>query len=163
MNSRPCGIPAFSEGVHYRRTGTGDWKWTTLMETIIRFGRPLVNRPVRYSCRDRRGAEWLAITAESIRIAPGYAWNGSSFSPDLGGVMLASCVHDAIYQFSGCPGWPVALDRAWADDLFFDLATTRRRWGYRLGLAIGGWACWGRQPRDGEQIIRLYPVTTPNP
>lgn len=159
MTSLPI-IPAFVEGVHYERHAPfGRWKWVTKKPLEIRFVTPLLKAADSVAGEDRWCREWLRVEPLRIAIPAGYAWNGSSWSPDLSGVMLASCVHDALYQFSGCSGWPSALDRKWADDLFHQLSTSRLRWFYRVGIAACSWLCWGRPPEENERVIRIRPET----
>ena len=69
--------------------------------------------------------------------------------------MLASCVHDALYQFSGCAGWPECLTNEWADEVFYHLATTRLRLLYAAGLALGSSAFWARRPGDGSRVEKI--------
>lgn len=152
MNSVPTSIPKFVEGVHYERVGKGRWKWRLKTDIVVRFPIPITRGKTIFRCLDRNGKLWVVIGPNTIWIAAGYAWNGSSFSPDLRGVLLASCVHDAVYQFCGCENWPYYLDRAWADDLFHNLSISRLAIFYRIGLAFGSWACWGRSPSDGETV-----------
>lgn len=49
--------------------------------------------------------EWLEIVPLSegraqVRISAGYSWDGCSVVPDAPGTKRASCLHDAMYQFS---------------------------------------------------------------
>lgn len=156
MTSAPANPPLFMEGVQYRRFGTGRWKWVLNDPVRLRFDGLVTKWREAFRGVDRGGREWLNIRRDTLTIPAGYAWNGSSWSPDLPGVMLASCVHDALYQFSGCDDWPKYLDREWADSVFHNLATTRLRFLYSLGLALGSWACWARKPVDGERVVKYH-------
>lgn len=155
----PRPIPDFVHGVHYRRSGSGRWKWVLLKPLTVPFGNPITRNHEWFEGIDGNGKTWLEIDRYSITIPAGYAWNGSSCSPDLRGVMLASCVHDALYQFSGCDGWPEYLSNEWADDLFYRLATTRLRLFYAAGLALFSSLFWARRPGDGSRIVKHHRLT----
>jgi hypothetical protein len=154
MNPTPSAIPGFDPGVHYRRGGSGRWKWVLAKGIHLPFFLPLTRRREMFRGIDGNGKTWLTIDPHSIHIPAGYAWNGASFSPDLRGVMLSSCVHDALYQFSGCGDWPRYLSREWADNLFYELSTSRMRLLYAIGLALGSAAFWGRPPGDGSRVAK---------
>jgi hypothetical protein len=137
--------PWFQEGIHWRKLTANErngrpWKYKTIRSITVRFERRICFG--RYCLYDGDGNLWGVIEPNSITVAAGYAWNGSSFSPDLPGVLLASLVHDLLYQFSGCEGFP--FSRMFCDDLFYALAESPFSPIYRLGLFIGGWACWGK-------------------
>ena len=151
MNSSPS-IPRFELGTDYVR-GSGKWKWRLKNSVVLGFPVAITKNKAVFRCFDSTGKMWAVFGPRTIWVSEGYAWNGSSCSPDLPGVLLASCVHDAIYQFSGCPEWPAYLAREWADDLFHNLSTSRLRLFYRIGLALGSWSCWGRPPVSGERVV----------
>lgn len=140
---RPDPAP-FHEGIHWRRLTAQErngrqWKYILLRPVTISFGQ-LICFGIYQLKAD--GTPWGMIDKHSITVAAGYTWNGSSFSPDLDGVMLASVVHDLLYQFSGVPHFP--FSRAWCDNLFFDLCDTPLAIFYRAGLFLGSWSCWGQ-------------------
>ena len=74
--------------------------------------------------------QWLEIIPISgdrsqVRITQGYSWDGCSIVPDAPGTKAASCLHDALYQFSAeiAAAWGVS---AWtvlrlADDIFLEI------------------------------------------
>lgn len=154
MTSKPSSVPAFTEGVHYERHGKGRWKWVLKKDLVVRFPIPITRRKTAFKCYGGDDRLWAVFGPSTIWLSGGYAWNGSSFSPDLPGVLLSACVHDAAYQFCGCPEWPSYLTREWADDLFHNLATSRLAILYRFGLALGSWTCWGKPPSDGERVVQ---------
>ena len=143
----------FTEGIHWRKLtpeerGGSPWKYVLLRDVKLRFyGQVCFGN---YYLHDGSSRHWGSLTPNFIMVCAGYAWNGSSFSPDLDGVMLSSVVHDLLYQFSGVAGFP--FSRSFCDDVFYAAATTRLALAYRLGLLVGGWACWGRK-EDGLYII----------
>ena len=71
---------------------------------------------------------WLAIERDGagtrIRVRAGYAWDGCTCAPDLPGTRLASCLHDAVYQFAeaiaAASGWSVRAVLRWGDRIFRD-------------------------------------------
>ncbi len=145
-------IPPFHEGIHWRRLTDDErngreWKYVTLRPITVNFGQLICFGHYQLIAD---GEKWGFITPHNIEVAAGYAWNGSSFSPDLKGVMLASLVHDLLYQFSGVHHFP--FTRQWCDNLFFDLSTTPLAWAYRAGLFLGSWSCWG-QHAPGTAIV----------
>lgn len=150
--------PYFDEGVNYRRLSAAErkgkgWLFVTLADTEVRFAEPIAAG--LYHLMDGRDFEWGTITPTSIRVRKGYAWNGSSCALDFPSNLLASLVHDLLYQFSGCLGFPVRITRGWADSMFYAICAKqgfRLRPLYRLGLWLGSWAAWSRTPVDGEHI-----------
>lgn len=71
---------------------------------------------------------WLVIERDGagtrIRVRAGYAWDGCTCAPDLPGTRLASCLHDAVYQFSeaiaAASGWSLRAVLRWGDRIFRD-------------------------------------------
>lgn len=146
--------PVFVEGIHWenipadQRHGT-PWKYRLLQSVRFQFNRPISFGV--YYLLDGDGTHWGTIAPNSITVSGGYAWNGSTCSPDHG-VLAASLVHDLLYQFSGVPLFP--FSRNFCDNLFYSLAETPLAFAYRAGLFLGGWTCWG-QHAPGAHII--YP------
>ena len=73
--------------------------------------------------------DWLTILPEPISgrgcliiVREGYSWDGCSVVPDAPGTRRASCVHDALYQFSrqiaDAWGWSVNQVLRWANKAF---------------------------------------------
>lgn len=137
--------PAFSEGVSWRRLTAAeragsDWKYKTQIKVAIYFAEPICARS--YRLIDQDGNVRGAICPNAIIVFAGYAWNGSSCSPDLPSVMLASLFHDLLFQFSGCNGFPLSL---WfCNNLFLALCSSPLGIAYRIGLFAGSWAFWKR-------------------
>ena len=58
--------------------------------------------------------EWLKIRPDGcVIISKGYSWNGCTFAIDTKSTYIASCVHDALYQFK--------IDKQKSDLAFYDL------------------------------------------
>jgi hypothetical protein len=145
--------PWFQEGIHYAKIPRSErngrpWKYKLLDDITVRFDFPICFG--NYYLHDGNGDHWGTISPRFIMVSKGYAWNGSSCSPDLSGVLLSSVVHDLLYQFSGVETFP--FSRNFADNLFFSLSTTPLAFAYRAGLFLGGWACWG-QHEPGTHIV----------
>lgn len=147
--------PPFFRGEHYRRitkrkikrTGKS-WKYNLLENATVKFEKQICFGT--YYLHDGNDACWGCITPYSITVFSGYSWDGSSCSPDLEGVMLASLIHDLLYQFSGVANFP--LSRQFADSLFYALSTSPLAFLYRAGLFVGSWTCWGKK-EPGAHII----------
>ena len=138
--------PTFIENIHWRKLTSQErngrpWKYVLLKNFKVTFLAPLC-RGVYYLF-DGDGTCWGTITPQGITVHAGYAWNGSTASPDWK-VILASLVHDLLYQFSGVAAFP--LTRCQCDNIFFSLAESPLRILYRVGLLVGGWWCWGNSP-----------------
>jgi hypothetical protein len=153
-------IPPFRLGIEYvelsPETGKRKWRWALKKELHIKL-------PVHVpDCAfyDANGKEWIQHDMSWRIIRAGYWWNGCSpkawlpivgwvGTPDTPRNLLASCVHDAAYQFSGTEHWPTRRDQE--DALFSDIL---RASGFRMtGAWYGavrdfGGSSWGRN-EDG--------------
>ena len=58
--------------------------------------------------------DWLMVCNGFITVNSGYSWDGCSFAPDTIETYIASCIHDAFYQFH-------FTTRKRADLAFYDL------------------------------------------
>lgn len=58
--------------------------------------------------------EWIKVWDGYVTIKKGYSWDGCSFAPDTIETYIASCIHDAFYQFH-------FITRKRADKAFYDL------------------------------------------
>jgi len=146
-------IPAFRENAEWRKLTSDErngrpWKYKLLQDVSVRFKDTICFGA--YYLYDGNGNHWGTISPREISVSAGYAWNGSSCSPDLPGVLLPSVVHDLLYQFSGVAAFP--FSRHFADSLFYGLSASRLAFAYRLGLLVGGWSCWG-QHEPGAHIV----------
>jgi hypothetical protein len=137
-------IPPFHDGTHYRQLspaeGVNRWRWELTKELHIR----LPYRVPDASFADAQGREWMQHDMGWRIIRKGYRWNGCSpkrhipllgwiGTPDTARNLLASCVHDAAYQFSGTDHWPTTREQE--DHLFFDIL---RASGFRMARAWHG-------------------------
>jgi hypothetical protein len=98
--------------------------------------------------------KWLEIIPISgdraqVRITQGYSWDGCSVVPDAPGTKAASCLHDALYQFSkeiaAAWGVPVGVVIGLADDAFLEVM--RRDKCPVAGLYFAGVRVFGRPYR----------------
>jgi hypothetical protein len=151
-------LPPFRLGLEYAElhpdTGHRRWRWMLKKDIHIR----LPTRLPDCSFQDAQGREWLQHDIGWRILRAGYWWNGCSpkrwlplvgwvGTPDTPRNLLASCIHDAAYQFSGTPHWPTP--REFEDQLFRDIL---RASGFRLtGAWYGavkdfGSSSWGKNP-----------------
>ena len=118
--------PLFLEGEHFRvnRKEPKDdghwWKYTTLRTTRVRIDFPIGET---ISFRDKNGIEWMRFTPTVcgktlMTICEGYSWDGATIVPDFC-QMLATLVHDVLYQFRLTEHFP--FSRRECDDAFLDL------------------------------------------
>lgn len=81
----------------------------------------------RHRFVDQDGTEWLSLQGHALSIRKGYEWDGSSpkltrigpvwlGTPDFKETLVASLVHDALYQFINVPCFP--LNRKQCDEIF---------------------------------------------
>ena len=146
--------PRFVESVDFMRRTRGKWKWQILTDVVVVFDGELTHRLTAYRMRQDKHT-WGTITGNVLTIRAGYSWDGSTCSPDFSGVMLSSLVHDFYFQFSGCVKWPAHLNRDWANAVFLELATSRLRYFYALGLFLFSRQFWGKQPTRGELVDEI--------
>lgn len=88
---------------------------------------------------DEFGNLWLEFRGHTMTVKKGYAWDGSSMSPDFPAVIAPSCVHDCLLQFRRVSCFP--LSKCHCDDIFRDLMPSRflLRWVYWGAVrAFGG-------------------------
>jgi len=78
------------------------------------------------------GEKWLTIKDCVVFIPKGYSWNGCTLAPDFKETYIASCVHDACYQFK--------VKRSKSDKAFYELTNKFKfRKLYYIGVRIFGW------------------------
>jgi hypothetical protein len=105
-----------------------------------------VNRHLgRHQFADESGRVWLTIEGNFIYVSSGYATDGCSpktklgplwlGTPDFAWTRIASCIHDACYQFAHVPCFP--LTRHESDHLFYGLMCMDIK---RLKVPHGWWA-----------------------
>jgi len=142
--------PAFREDVEWVKIPRNGRPWKYRVKSAlgvkVSFDSPVCRGT--YYLMDGDDNCWGVITPRSIMACQGYAWNGSTCSPDAG-VLLASLIHDILYQFSGCYNFP--FSRKFCDNLFYQLANSPLKPLYRLGLLVCGGAFW-EKTESGSHI-----------
>lgn len=125
-------VPDFRIGRHYYRLdpireGGLRWRFRLTNDVHIQL-HGIVPKGRVISFRDSSGSEWMSICYSGITVRQWYQWNGCTpkryvpylrfwiGTPDFDSAILASCVHDALYQFSCTPDFP--LYRADCDEIF---------------------------------------------
>ena len=154
--------PKFREGIEWRKLTKAEragklWKYLLLKDVFFKVKTGVTRK---YLCCGADGIVWATILPDGIWVHRNYAWNGNTASPDkLFGVWLlvASVVHDVLFQFSGCSGFPESITLSFANLLYFHLSPGFAGWAYFSGLSIGSWALWGKPPKDKEYVIS-YPL-----
>ncbi len=136
----------------------GRWRYILTADLAVRHPWPV---PETISFRDAAGIEWMRIAGHQRIIRAGYAWDGCTpkrhlpiigwlGTPDPPSTRLASCLHDAAYQFSGTRHFPTSREM---EDWFFLRLLQARRFSfaatYYTAVRLAGWMFWG-QVRDGE-------------
>jgi hypothetical protein len=131
--------------VNINRTWRYSWKYTLGRDDFF-----IVHMP---GAKAYRG-QWMEIIPlagdrAQVRISAGYSWDGCSIVPDAPGTKAASCLHDALYQFSKeiAAAWGVrtSVVIGLADDAF--LAIMRRDHCPVAGLYYAGVRFFGRPYR----------------
>lgn len=150
----------FVENIHWKKTGFGGrWKYLSLKKTIIFFDSRIVSKPVR--CFDKKGNCWGTIRPFSIEVNKDYSWNGSSSSPDTDWNMLASMIHDFLFQFSGAINFPLEITLRVANNMFYSICSAQGGASmgimWRIGLFFGSYFLWRTTPRDGEYCVPFNP------
>ena len=118
MIALPTTIPLCRENAEFVRLpaqGSLRFRWRKEMRINIH---GLTQDPVEL--RDADGRVWGRISPNHITISKGYAWNGCSpkraiaglwfGTPDPECTILASGIHDILFQFSGTYGFPLTFD-----------------------------------------------------
>jgi len=76
--------------------------------------------------------KWLKVKDCVVFIPKGYSWNGCNFAPDYDETYIASCVHDACYQYK--------VNRLKSDKAFKELLSEFKfRKLYYIGVRLFGW------------------------
>ena len=102
-------LPHFIPDIHYARVPACGWEYKLLRDVHI----PMSHIPLpNVLFRDASGRLWFRIVDGVLVISKGYSWNGNSFAIDTRKNMLGSLVHDALYQFSAAPGFPMTREQA---------------------------------------------------
>lgn len=147
-------VPSFVEGVDYARVKHGKYRYVLLRPVTVSVDHLLTKHPIRL-VRERYHVSLGEIHRYAVKVEAGYAWDGCTCSPDHPKNLLASVVHDILFQFSGVEGFPYQIDRYAADEIFAAICReTGFKWGwiYRIGLGLGSWTGWGKLPLDWLEI-----------
>jgi hypothetical protein len=112
---------------------------------------------------DKRGREWMVMTARGAILRKGYAWNGCTpkvylpvpgvwiGTPDFDATIPGSAWHDAFYQFACCHHFP--LHRWECDEVFRRIIEMHGspRIAKVYHAAVRKWGGWDGDPsREGE-------------
>lgn len=162
---QPDRLPEFVEGRNYRELhpvteGHKTWRFVTTrgLRVPIRQMANLVSGVVLF--HDATGKVWGHLDRFGLYIEEGYAWNGCSpkkwiwplgwcGTPDFEATILASCVHDFLYQFARTEHFP--LHRSDVDALFYHcvaMAGAPRVAG-TYHAAVVKYGSWAGQPDEG--------------
>jgi hypothetical protein len=114
--------PPFLEGEHYHRRA-GRWVYVVEDPVDIVFDLLLFGT---VSFRDSSGREWARFTGNVLTVREGYAWDGPTSAPKFRGAMLASLVHDVLYQFLFTEHMRVRISKEDADNAFYDIMRLER-------------------------------------
>ena len=117
-------IPPFSQGFEYIRTD-GQWPFVLTADVHVRFDLPLFGN---VSFRDKTGREWARFVGPVLIIREDYAWDGPTCAPKLRSAMLASLVHDVLYQFLFTDGMRCRLTKEDADVALYDIMRLQGSW-----------------------------------
>lgn len=118
MYALPTTLPKFRENVEFRRLPTHGSLRFIFAQQVRANIRYLTKTPV--ALYDAKGQLWGRIAPDHIMISKDYAWNGCSpkrafcglwfGTPDFDATILASGIHDLLFQFSGTAGFPLTFD-----------------------------------------------------
>lgn len=160
---KPDILPLFEERCHYRqlhptKEGNRRWRFTTLRGTRLNL-RGITERTIYF--HDRNGKVWGRIDRFGIYVEEGYSWNGCSpkrwiwpfgwvGTPDFKSTILASLIHDILYQFACTEHFP--LHRSEVDAIFYHIIAMSGDEdiaGIYHG-AVKKFASWSGRPHNGE-------------
>ena len=117
-------IPPFAHGFEYIRTD-GAWPFVLTADVHVRFDLPLFGN---VSFRDKTGREWARFVGPVLIIREDYAWDGPTCAPKLKSAMLASLVHDCLYQFHYTEGMKRRITKEQADIALYDIMRLQGSW-----------------------------------
>ncbi len=172
MNLENFHVGEFKRDVHYRclhpiDEGKRIWRFTYIRDNFLCVPDLLPAGQV-ISFRDKTGKEWMRMVSDGIWIRAGYSWNGCTpkyyflwrwwGTPDFECTVHGSGVHDALYQFSCTPDFP--LHRSDCDDIFKKLILLNggKPWIANLyHKAVRKFGRWDGDPSDkGECSVILH-------
>lgn len=160
---KPDTIFPFQEGIEYRqlhptKEGKKRWRYTTLRGVRVPI-KGITDKAIYF--HDSAGKIWMRIDRFGIYIEEGYSWNGCSpkrwiwpfgwcGTPDFKSTILASLVHDVLYQFACTEHFP--LHRSDVDAIFYSIicmSGDEQIAGIYHG-AVKKFASWSGRPKNGE-------------
>lgn len=128
-------------GVHYAPLNHVRWKYA-LIDDLRVDGKPFdLTPPLDLFWQDRKLA---SIGGGFIIVYKGYAWDGASGGCPDNKNMMASLLHDVLYQASRCASFPhTILTREVCDKVFRDYSFHPLRDVFYRLLRVGGWPNYG--------------------
>lgn len=144
----------FILGQHYRLLSRSEqderkqvklYKAITLEDITVRIDFSKIDTHLCLVCSQWM-RDWVIIYSDRIIIKKGYAWdlNSGPHVPDDIGI-LASLVHDAIFQFSGDKNWPHdKISRCDANKIYFKLCEKPAAYIYYAALCLFSQFYWGK-------------------
>lgn len=159
-------LPEFAEGIHYRKLRGGKYRFQLLKDVSLKLSQ-LDAHTHKVSFRDHRGTEWARIDGDTLVIRKYYSWNGCSpccWVPIIGWVgtptpypvILASLVHDSLFQFCFTQHFPITVDQC--NDVFYDIMKANQfRWSntYFGAVVDFGWFFVGKTPGGGDHSFLI--------
>ena len=123
-------VPPYRHGIEYRELSPREGGRRHRYEHRCGGGIKLPFKVRDFKCVDATGKVWIAADCGVLWVMPTYRWDGCTpkrhvpllgwiGTPDTPRTALASLIHDALYQASGDPAFPVT--RQQADELFRDI------------------------------------------
>jgi hypothetical protein len=161
---KPTALPTFFEEcyeyrqLHPVKEGKRLWRFTTLKGTRISL--PGITEKNIYF-HDKNGKVWGRIDRFGIHVEAGYSWNGCSpkrwypvlgwvGTPDFQCTILASLVHDLLYQFCRTEHFP--LHKSDVDAIFYHIICMMGD--TEIASVYHGAVCkfgkWSDKPNNGE-------------
>lgn len=160
----PVVLPTFRRGLEFVElpaTTGARWRFEYAADVFYRCP-GLARKTVR--CFSKQGVELGRVTPVGIWVNAGYRWNGCTpkraflgrwwGAPDYSSTIAASGLHDLLYQFGGCPDFPV--DRATADAILerlIDQAGSPVLANvYYEAVTLFGRSCWNTYKTTGVYV-----------
>lgn len=159
-------LPEFVEGIHYKKLKGGKYRFQLLADVSLKLPQ-LAGGTRVISFRDHKGTEWMRIDKDVVTVRKKYCWNGCSpcrWVPFVGWVgtptpyptILASLVHDSLWQFLHCQYFP--LTQRQCDQVFLDIMKANNfRWAnaYHGAVLDFGRFFVGKTPSGGDHSFLI--------